>query len=214
MSRLIDTGLEQLSKLLFKMGDLAEKAVSLSFDCYLKGRDIDQKVRILSETLVSLNEEVEKKAIELIARYQPVAHDLRTITSYMKIAYDLSRYGRYAWDITFIYKKLDMKTEECTSPWAQPEKACQKVLEMVHTSMEAVEKHDVKLAKKLAVMEKEVDAIYYEYIDRLLEQTPTATKSIIFNLLFIRHLERIADHACYIGESVIYLVTGERVNLR
>ena len=214
MSRLIDRGLEQLSKLLFKMGDLAEKAVSLSFDCYLEGRDVNQRVQILSETLVLLNEEVEKKAIELIARYQPVAHDLRTIISYIKIAYDLSRVGRYAWDITFVYKRLDVKKEECEFPRIQPEKACKKVLEMVRTSMKAVKKHNVELAKKLAVMENDVDEMYYGYIDKLLEQIPATTKCIISTLLFIRHLERIADHACYIGESVVYLTKGERISLR
>jgi len=214
MSRLIDLGLEQLSKLLFKMGDLAEKTVSLSFDCYMKGVNAHKKVRVWSETLVSLSEEVEEKAIELIARYQPVASDLRTIKSYMKIAYDLARYGRYSWDITFICKRLNVKAEECEFAWVPLGTICTKVLEMVHTSIEIIKRNDVELAKKLSSMEREVDAMYYDHIDKLVEQAPATTKCVVSNLLFIRHLERIADHACYIGESVIYLVTGERVSLR
>jgi len=51
MSRLIDIGLEQLSRLIFKMGDLSEKTVSLSFDCYLKGIDAYKKVQVWSENL-------------------------------------------------------------------------------------------------------------------------------------------------------------------
>jgi len=112
MSRLIDIGLEHLSRLILKMGNLSEKIVSLSFDCYLKGIDAYEKVQVWSETLVSLSEEAEDKAVELIARYQPVASDLRKINSYMKIAYDLSRYGRYAWDITHIHKRLNIKLNE------------------------------------------------------------------------------------------------------
>jgi phosphate transport system protein len=196
------------------MGELAEKTVSLSFDCYTKGIDVYERVQTWSETLVSLSEEVEEKAIELIARYQPVASDLRTIKSYMKIAYDLSRYGRYAWDITFIYKRLSVKLNECTFSWMLLKEISEKVLEMVHTSIEAIKKHDVNLAKTLGAMENDVDNMYYKYLDKLVEQAPTTTKCVVSNLLFIRHLERIADHAAYIGESVIYLVTGERISLR
>jgi len=214
MSRLIDAGLEQLSRLIFKMGDLAEKTVLLSLDCYMKGVDVHEKVRVLSETLVSLSEEAEDKAVELIARYQPVASDLRTIKSYMKIAYDLSRYGRYAWDITHIHKRLDIKLDECRFPWMPLEEISGKVLRMVHTSIEAIKKHDVDLAKTLNAMEREVDEIYYRCLDKLVERSPPLIGCVVSTLLFIRHLERIADHAAYIGESVIYIVTGERVSLR
>jgi phosphate transport system protein len=214
MSRLIDTGLEQLSKLLFKMGDLAEKTVSLSLDSYMEGVEVQERVRVWSETLVAISEQVEEKAIELIARYQPVASDLRIIASYMKIAYDLSRYGRYAWDITFIYRRLNVDSADCLFPSLPIKELNEKVKNIVRTSIEAVRKNDVGLAKKIGETEHEVDAVYYECLDGLVEQDQLTTKCLITNLLFIRHLERIADHASYIGESIIYLVTGERISLR
>ena len=214
MSRLIDIGLERLAKLLFKMGDLAEKTVSLSLDSYMKGLEAHEKVRIWSETLIALNEEVEDKAIELIARYQPVASDLRAIESYMKIAYDLARYGRYAWDITSIYKRLDVDSKDCFLPPLRIKELSEKVKNIVSISIEAVKKNDLKLAKKIGRIENEIDKIYYECLDKLVEQRQSTTRCLITNLLFIRHLERIADHASYIGEAIIYLVTGERINLR
>ena len=214
MSRLIDVGLKQLSRLLFKMGELAEKTVSLSLDSYIEGLEVDEKVRIWSETLVALSEQVEEKAIELIARYQPVASDLRTIESYMKIAYDLSRYGRYAWDITFIYKRLNVNSTDCIFPSLPIKELNEKVKNIVHISIEAVRKNDVSLAKKIGEIENDIDLVYYKCLDKLVEQDRSTTKCLIANLLFIRHLERIADHASYIGESIIYLVTGERVSLR
>jgi len=214
MSRLIDTGLEQLSRLLFKMGDLAEKTVSLSLDSYMEGLEVQDKVRVWSETLVALSEQVEEKAIEIIARYQPVASDLRIIESYMKIAYDLSRYGRYAWDITFIYKRLNVNSADCMFPSLPIKELKEKVQDIVHTSIEAVRKSEIDLAKKIGEIENEVDAVYYECLDKLVEQDRITTKCLITNLLFIRHLERIADHASYIGESITYLVTGERISLR
>lgn len=214
MSRLIDKGLENLSRLIFKMGELAEEAVSLSFDCYLKGMNTYERVQTLSETLVSLSEKAEDKAVELIVRYQPVASDLRAIKSYMKIAYDFSRYGRYAWDITHIHKKLNIKLNECKFPWIPLEEFSEKVLEMVHISIEVVKRHDVNLAKKLGIMEMEIDEIYYKCLNKLAKQSSLSTRCIISIILFIRHLERIADHAAYIGESVIYIITGERISLR
>jgi phosphate transport system protein len=214
MSRLIDIGLDQLARLLFKMGDLAEKTVALSIDSYMQGLDVQQKVRIWSETLVAISEQVEEKATELIARYQPVASDLRTIESYMKIAYDLSRYGRYAWDITFIYKRLDVASADCVFPSLPIKELNDKVRSIVNTSIQAVKTSDVDLAKKIGEIENEIDAVYYECLDKLVEQDRMTTKCLMTNLLFIRHLERIADHASYIGESIIYLATGERINLR
>ncbi|MGD8565947.1 MAG: phosphate signaling complex protein PhoU [Candidatus Bathyarchaeota archaeon] len=214
MSRLIDVGLEQLSKLLFKMGDLAEKTVSLSLDSYVKGLEAHEKVRIWSETLNVINEEVEDKAIELIARYQPVASDLRTIESYIKIAYDLTRYGRYAWDITFIYKKLNVDPSECSLPSLRINELYEKVKNIVHISIKVVKKNDLELSRKIGWIENEVDEIYYECLDKLVDERKSTTRCLITNLLFIRHLERIADHASYIGEAIIYLVTGERINLR
>jgi len=214
MSRLIDIGLEQLSKLLFKMGELAENTVSLSLDSYTEGLEVHEKVRIWSETLVALSEEVEEKAIELIARYQPVASDLRAIESYIKIAYDLSRYGRYAWDITFIYKRLNINPNDCMFPSLPIKELNEKVKNIVHISVEVVKKNDLDLAKKISEMESEIDAAYYECLDKLVEQDMDTIKCLVTNLLFIRHLERIADHASYIGEAITYLVTGKRVSLR
>jgi phosphate transport system protein len=195
------------------MGELAEKTVSLSFDVSTKGQDSADRVRVYSETLISSSEEIEEKATEVIARYQPVASDLRTIRSYMKIAYDLARCGRYAWDISFIYKRFEISFKECSLPYLPLDEMMNEVLKILHLSVEAVAKVDLKLARKIGGIESGIDKMYIESLNKLVEQPPIKTKCVVANLLFVRHLERIADHAAYIGESVIYLVTGERANL-
>ena len=214
MSRLIDIGLERLSNILYKMGDLAKETVSLSFDCYTKKVEDHAKVQLGSQNLVFLSETIEDQAVELIARYQPVASDLRTIKSYMKIAYDYSRCGRYAWDITFTHKRLNIDLADCKLPELPLDEMSEKVLEMVDKSVEAVRKHDIDLAQTLSKMEQEIDDMYIKSLDKLTEPLPISAKCVVANLLFVRHLERIADHASYIGEAVIYIVTGERVILR
>jgi phosphate transport system protein len=86
-------------------------------------------------------------------------------------------------------------------------------LEMVGASIQALKNHDADLAKTLSEMETRVDELYYSYLDKLIE-TKTTTGCTISSLLVVRYLERIADHATYIGESIVYLATGEKTRLR
>lgn len=212
LSRLLDEGLERLTAILFRMGEIAEETVKLSIGSYLMGVDVSERVRSLSETLVNMNVDVEDKAFELIAKYQPVASDLRIIKSYIKIAQDLERYGRYAWDISFIHKRL-AQSERCEDPSKLIERMNGKVIDMVHASVEALRNHDAELAKALAKTENEVDEIYFKYLD-LSAEASIPTRCLITNVMTVRYLERIADHATYMGESIVYIVTGEKVILR
>ena len=94
MERLIDAGLEELTVIVYKMGGTAEKALSMSINGFVEGKDFSKDVHELAEILVNRTVEVEEKAFSLIAKYQPVASDLRIINSYMKVAYDFERYGQ------------------------------------------------------------------------------------------------------------------------
>jgi len=212
LSRLLDAGLERLTTILLRMGKIAEETVELSINGFLKGLDVSERVRSLSETLVSMSVDAEDKAFELIAKYQPVASDLRIIKSYIKIAHDLERYGRYAWDISFIHKRL-AQSEICEDPLAVIEKMSGKVIDMVHASVEALRSHDAELAKTLAKTENEVDELYFEYLDFSAEAS-ISTRCLVTSVLAVRYLERIADHATYMGESIVYIATGEKVVLR
>jgi phosphate transport system protein len=213
VSRLIDVGLKQLSNLLNKMAKLTEKTVALSFDVSTKGAGSSDRVRVYSETLITSSEEIEEKATEVIARYQPVASDLRAIRSYMKIAYDLARCGRYAWDISFIYKRFNISFEECYLPWLPLEQMMNEVLKIVHAGVEAISKPDLTLTTKIGEIETGVDKMYFDSLNKLVGEVSVKTKCVVANLLFVRHLERISDHLAYIAESIIYLVSGERANL-
>jgi phosphate transport system protein len=213
MKRLIDLGLMQLTSMIIKMGELAEKTIQLSFDGYVKGEDVHKKVRIWSETLSVLMTEVDEKARDLLARYQPVASDLRAITSYMKIAYDLLRYGRYAWDIALIYKRLNVSWKVCEISWLPLEEMIEKAAAIIRLSIETVKSNDVELAKQIGELEDEIDKMYYENLVKLGEASEPS-QCLTPNLLFILYLERMSDHAAYIGESIIYSVTGEYISLR
>jgi phosphate transport system protein len=96
MARLMDIGLERLSNMLNDMAALSTEAVELAVKSFIEGINLQEEVFQLSEKLRWLQDEVSDLAVELIARYQPVASDLRFLKSAMEVAYGLSRFGRYA----------------------------------------------------------------------------------------------------------------------
>jgi phosphate transport system protein len=213
MKRLIDTGLEQLTGVLLRMGELAHKTVSLSIVNYVEGTSGYTQVQDLSDTLVLLADEIEDKAFELMSRFQPVASDLRILKSYIKIAYDFTRYGRYALDVSQIYESLG-GIRGCES-WSMEaiKEMSEKTLSMVGTSVESLKRHDAKLARTLSKTEKQVDNLYFRYLNRLVEDAPTMNRCTISCVLVVRYLERIADHATLIGESIVYIATGKKEKL-
>jgi len=214
MSRLIDAGMKQLANIIFHMGELAYETVSLALNGYVKDTDAYASVWNASDTLVALADEAEDKAFELIARFQPVASDLRILKSFMTIAYDFERFGRYALDVSQVQKRLG-GLEECED-WIKTSiiEMNEKVLSMVRTCVDSLKTHDVKLALTLSGTENQIDEMYFTYLDRLVEKAPATNKCTISSVLVVRYLERIADHATYIGESIIYFTTGEKVTLR
>ena len=214
MHRLLDRGLEELTAVVFKMGEVAEKALTLSISGFIRGRDTSEDVHELSEILVSMTVEVEEKAFSLIAKYQPVASDLRIINSYIKIAYDFERYGRYAWDISFVGKNVGT-TEGC-EPWMHEHirDMGEKVLLMIKTSIKALKSLDTELAKSVTKTEAEVDNMYFQFLNKLLKKEQTTNPCTVSSLLAVRYLERIADHSTYVAECVVYIATGQKVTLR
>ena len=213
MSRIIDIGLEDQITLLAKMGELTYETLSASINGYLKGKSVQTEVREMSDTLVSMNAKVEDKTFELIVRFQPVASDLRAIKSYMKIGNDFARYGRYALDISSLGDQFGGLTH--CEEWIKQYLADMsgKVLSMVQTSVSSLCKHDVTLAKTITSTEREVDKMYIEFVNKLMSQKSTDNKTVASSILVTRYLERIADHAVYVCESVIYIATGEKANL-
>jgi phosphate transport system protein len=212
MHRLLDVGLEQLTALVYRMGEVAEKAINISINGFVEGKDTTESVYDISDALAAMSVEAENKAFELIAKYQPVASDLRIINSYMKIAYDFERYGRYAWDISFTHKKL-IALHKCSDSKELMLQLIEKVSEMVGVSVQALKQHDAELAKTLADIEKEVDTLFFKYLDEIAE-AKTQNRRVMCNLLISRYLERIADHTTYVGESIVYISTGEKLSLR
>ena len=203
MPRLMDMGLDQLNSLLLEMANLSQQAVSSSMDAYAKGEK-GTEVKQMSDRLQTLHRQVSDLAVEMIARYQPVATDLRFVKACMEISYGFFRYGRYALDITEVLEMFgDLSKCERTYVFD----TARKTQEMIRMSIEAFARRDVEMARKIPDMDDAVDNSYRDNLSNMIQGRGNL-KCSLSAALILRYLERIADHATYIGESVDYIVTG------
>ena len=216
MTRLLDLGIEHIQNIVMDMAKLSERSVFASIESYERGTStIKKQIFEWSENLRLMQDEVSDLSIELIARYQPVATDLRFIRSCMEIAYDFSRFGRYSYDIVDVLETMG-SISDCDKSYVL--QMSNTVREMIHLSIDALQSRDRNAAQKLYEMDDTVDALYRKYVNEIInpqehhnnkkEYMDKTLRCYISALLILRYLERISDHACYIGDSVYYIVTG------
>ncbi|MFL6440356.1 MAG: phosphate signaling complex PhoU family protein [Nitrososphaeraceae archaeon] len=218
MTRLLDLGIDRIRNIIMDMAKLSENSVFTAIESYQEGTQVKKQIFDWSEKLRILQEEVADLAIELIARYQPVASDLRFIKSCMEISYGFSRYGRYSYDIVDVLEAMGSISDCDKSAVLEMSKT---VREMIVLSLQTLQSRDKNAAEKLYRMDDIVDMQYKKYLRDIIttqEQKNVEKGSAdvhknnqrcyISALLILRYLERISDHACYIGDSVYYIVTG------
>ncbi len=204
----MDMGLERLSNAIADMSNLALDSVMKAIQAYTKGEKITKEALDRAHQLSMLGTEVEELAVELIARYQPVATDLRYIKSCLEISYGFSRFGRYAYDIAQV---LEIAGDLSGCDKSVVEDMSARVTKMIQTSIKSFQTRDNKAARSLRHEDDIVDETYLEYTRKLFHDTSTPTRCALASTLVLRYLERIADHACHIGDSVIYITTGTKI---
>jgi phosphate transport system protein len=194
------------------MAKLSENSVFAAIESYEQSTHFKKQIFDWSEKLRILQDEVSDLAIELIALYQPVATDLRFIKSCMEIAYGFSRFGRYAYDIADVLETIGSVSECDKSAVLEMSKT---VREMILLSLQALRSRDKDASQRLYEMDNIVDTQYRKYIhDAITTQEENSNEKVkdlrcyISTSLILRYLERISDHACYIADSVVYIVTG------
>ena len=203
----MDMGLERLSNAIGDMGNLAQDSVMKAIQAYAKGERITQEAMTRANQLSSVANEVEEIAMELLVRYQPVATDLRFIKSCLEIAYGFQRFGRYALDIAQV---LEIFGDLSQCDKSGVEEMSNKVALMINTSIQSFKAKDTKMARSLRHEDDQVDKMYLDQIRRI-SKANDEVKCALASTLVMRYLERIADHTCYIGDSVIYIVTGSKI---
>lgn len=211
MSRPLDIGIDQIKALLMKMGKLAMDSTKLALEGFHQRDDNYAQTKMWSNMIQILAEEVEDQATELIALHQPMASDLRILKAYIKIAYDLERYGRYAMDISEIIHLIG-KWGEINNDLTVRELG-ETTLQVMEMSLEMIDTRNETKIFELSKIETATDDLYFENL-RKLSECKGDPKGIVANLLTIRYLERLADHGSYIAESISYAATGKRISIR
>ena len=212
MERPLGVGIEQIQSLLVKMGNLSVDAISMALKGFHEQEDVHVQIRAWSNTLLILSEEVEDRATEMMALHQPMAGDLRSLKAYIKVAYDMERFGRYALDISNILLQID-RWEPFSNGEISVKELGGMVVDIVKLAVELIETKEQSLIWKLSEAEAEIDETYLRNL-KTLGGSKASAKTVIANLLTIRYLERIADHASYVAESMTYAETGKRITLR
>jgi len=207
MARLMDVALEKLTSILLEMATLSEKSVSISIEAYDEGKKMSEQIKTWSDELRKLQDDVSELAFELIARYQPVASDLRYVEACLEISYGFSRFGRYAYDISEV---MDMFGDLSECDHSIVEITAKTTKEMIRMSIDAFANRDVELAKNIDKLDDFVDEKYRLHVKSIIEGTVLNVRCSMATTLILRYLERIADHSSYIGESVVFIVTGEK----
>lgn len=214
MERYLDEELKELQKDILKIGVMTQEEIFNSIEA-LKNRDRNLAKEVINaDTKIDEMELViDDKCIDLIARYQPMARDLRFITTGMKINAELERIADLAVDIA--QRVLDLVDKPLLKPLIDIPKLATIAQNMVRDAIDAFVNRDVEMAKRVVLEDPEADKlrdlVTDELVNDFMAKDPSTVSRAVPLLLISRHLERICDHTTNIAEDVIYMVEGKVV---
>ncbi|THF75474.1 phosphate signaling complex protein PhoU [Cohnella fermenti] len=213
--REFDIGLEQLRNMLVEMGTKVERALADAMNA-LETLDTEAARAIVKDdpNINRIEENISDLGAKLIATQQPVAKDLRRILVALKISSDLERMGDLSVDIAKVVIRLD--GQPLLKSIGELPQIAFIVRTMIMESIQSYIDENVDLAYKMAKDDDQVDAMYSQFLRETFTYMAEQPKSVAqtMHLSFVgRYIERIADHATNIGESVVFLVVGKRPDL-
>lgn len=212
MRNRFDEQLEQLNVGLIKMGALCEESIACAVKALFdeKTSEMITKVNDNEEETDHMEHDIEALCMKLLLHQQPVAKDLRCVSSALKMISDMERIGDQSQDIAEIagfVHSTELAGKVHISDMAN------EAISMVTMSVDSFVRKDVKLAKAAIEADDKVDARFLEVKRELIElvRSDSGDAEYFMNLLMAaKYLERIADHATNIAEWVVYSITGER----
>ena len=214
MERHFDEELRDLSNDILKIGAFAQEAIYKSIEA-LKNRDKEMAKSVVEndKKIDELELSIDEKCLDLIARHQPMAKDLRFITTGMKLNNELERIADIAVDIA--QRVLELVDKPLLKPLVDIPQLSSIAQDMVKTAIDAFIKGDIELATKVLLSDPEADklrnAIQKELVEEYMVKDGSTSLRAVQLLLIARFLERICDHATNIAEDIIYMVKAQVV---
>jgi len=210
-----DLHLSKLQDDLLILGSMVEKAITKSLAGLKQRNSVISEEVIKNDDLIDAKSfQIEDTCIDLIARQQPLASDLRFIVTVLHLSVELERMGDYAEGIAKI--SLAMGDQPPLKPLIDIPLMANAATEMVHQSLNALVERDSVLATQVCNDDDVVDELYDKVYQELLTymiKDPEAIQRATYLLWVAHDLERIADRATNIAERVIFLVTGNMTNV-
>ena len=205
--------LSDLKVRLLTMSGEAEAALGLAVDALLS-RDAAKAAEVISNdrAIDAMHLEIEERCINLLALQQPMARDLRMVTSALKIANDLERVGDHAVNIAQSTERL-LKARPI-APEPELVEMARLARDMLSEALEAFVRGDAAAARDVCVRDDKVDALHDSVFRILLThmmEDPQTIGAGMELFLVSRNLERVADLATNIGEDVVFLVEGKSI---
>jgi len=209
----LEKSLQKLNENMVTLAELSELAIRKAIDG-LTRRDVEvaREVFTLDQEVYGLQLEIERTCIDLIALHAPVARDLRTVTTSLKITTDLDRIGRYAKDLSELTLQFGGKATGERADVARIREMADRTIQMVDTAIDAFVQRDAESVRNIMEVDDAVDRMHDEIfadLVRRMEDRSLDTEVGARYILVNRYLERIADHAVNIGLRVVYMVTGD-----
>ena len=209
MRNKFDSQLEKLNLELITMGALCEDAISASVKAMTYGDEaLCEKVFAADSEIDQKERDIEAICMKLLLQQQPVARDLRVISSALKMISDMERIGDQASDIAEITKFIknnNVKSRVHISDMAAA------AIKMVTDSVDSFVKKDLSLARAVMKYDDKVDNLFdcvKDELVRLISEDRANGEFCIDLLMLAKYLERIGDHAVNIAEWVEYSITG------
>ncbi|GAB6280124.1 MAG: phosphate signaling complex protein PhoU [Thermovirga sp.] len=205
-----DEDLLKIEQNLLKLGSLAEDAISNSIWA-LQKHDEALALQVIEgdDVLDELTQEINEQALMIIARYQPVALDLRTISSILHMATDLERIGDLGTGVAKVARKISH--EPLIKPLIDIPRMGERIREMIDSALKAFMKRDAALARQVCAMDDEVDDLdrqIFRELLMLMMQNPRNIEQATHLVLISRNLERAGDHVTNLCEHIVYMTTG------
>lgn len=212
MRNRFDEQLEQLNIQLIKMGALCEESIACAVKALFDERTSEMIDKVNENEIETdhMEHEIEALCMRLLLHQQPVARDLRSVSSALKMISDMERIGDQSQDIAEIagfVHSTDLAGRVSISDMAD------KAISMVTMSVDSFVKRDVDLAHAAIAADDEVDRLFLEVRNELIglvRRDAEEAEYFMDLLMAAKYLERIADHATNIAEWVLYSITGER----
>ena len=210
---MFDEELTKLKERLLRMAGLVEEAIERAIRALKEQReDLAGEVFRFEAEINALDVEIDETCLRLLALRQPMAGDLRFITSAMKIGVDLERMGDLA--VTIAEQAVELAKLPLLKPLIDIPRMAKMAQAMVRDSLNAFVNRDDALAQDVCCRDDEVDSlnhqIFRELLMYMMEDSGTIKRAVAL-MLVGRHLERIADHATNIGEDVSYMARGKSI---